>query len=86
MHLAENRPENIECARLLLHYGADVNATDVNGCPALWYIVQRAPSSECVSFVQMLLDEKADVEFVKQRAPKRVRAYPAIRQRRSHID
>jgi ankyrin repeat protein len=85
MHLAEKAhwPNNVELADALLDHGADVNTTDMNGYPALYYAVTKGGAShERNQFVRLLLDRGADVEFVRTMVPKRVTLFPDFPGRR----
>jgi ankyrin repeat protein len=82
MHLAESahRPANADLARILLDYGASLDATDMSGHSALYYaITGGAASSQRNEFIGLLLGRGTNAEAVRLQMPKRVRLFPAFK-------
>ncbi|KAF2023400.1 ankyrin, partial [Setomelanomma holmii] len=75
MHLAERAhvPNNLVMAKALLAHGADINAKDAVGFPALYYaVITGAPLTQRNKFVALLVEMRADVEMAMAKVPKRV--------------
>lgn len=75
MRLAENaeRSKSIALATMLLDHGADVNAVDMCERSALYYAVTEGTySPRRNEFVRLLVEKGADVDAVREQAPKRV--------------
>lgn len=53
----------ISAVILLMHYGADVNLKDNDGCSALWYAIENKD----ISMVKLLLENKAEINYFPKR-------------------
>ena len=51
--------------KLLIQYGADLNAQDKNGYTALMYILTLNKASEKREFIKTLIDNGADLTTIK---------------------
>lgn len=81
MHLTEyaHLPVMFRFAEMILDHGADVNATDTDGCSALYHTINGGSYTALRDkLVKMLLDRKADIDAVQRQLPERTKRFPAL--------
>ncbi|KAF2424437.1 ankyrin [Tothia fuscella] len=72
------RKESLSIAQDLIRCGALVNCTDAIDRTPLYAAIIGTYTTEREAFVTMLLEEGADVEFVRTSLPKRCKQYPIL--------
>lgn len=82
MYVAERASvQSYECARKLLHHGADVNAKEINGDSkrsVLCFVVHYAPNAKRIDLANLLARHGASLEYTQQRQPRNFAKYTEL--------